>query len=67
MHEAHDGSPAFVFDLMEPRRATVDRKILGFIKGYVFDPADFTIRMDGVCRINPELARMVATASTRRI
>jgi CRISPR-associated endonuclease Cas1 len=33
MHEARDGSSAFVFDLMEPERPTVDRKVLEFIKG----------------------------------
>jgi len=30
-----------------------------FVKGHVFDPADFHIRSDGVCRLNPETARMV--------
>ena len=36
---------------------------LVFVKGHVFDPADFVIRADGVCRRNPEMARMVmATA-----
>jgi CRISPR-associated protein Cas1 len=44
---------------MEPERPVVDRKVLEFIKGYVFDPADFVIRSDGVCRINPEMARCV--------
>jgi hypothetical protein len=28
-------------------------------EGHVFDPADFVIRSDGVCRLNPEMARMV--------
>ena len=60
MHEGNNGSAAFIFDLMEPERAVADRKILEFIKGHVFDPADFVIRSDGVCRLNPELARCVA-------
>ena len=51
--------PAFVFDLMEPERPKVDRAVLDFVKGHVFDPADFVIRADGVCRLNPEMARMV--------
>jgi CRISP-associated protein Cas1 len=59
MHEGHDGSSKFVFDLMEPERPKVDRAVLDFIKATVFDPADFTIRSDGVCRLNPEMARMV--------
>src|ERR1700730_9938089 len=47
MHEARDGSSAFIFDLMEPERPAIDRKVLEFVKGHVFDPADFTIRSDG--------------------
>jgi CRISP-associated protein Cas1 len=39
--------------------------VLDFVKGHVFDPADFVIRTDGVCRLNPEMARMVvANVST---
>jgi CRISPR-associated protein Cas1 len=65
MHEGHDGSSKFVFDLMEPERPKVDRAILDIIKAAVFDPADFTIRGDGVVRLNPQLARtVVALAST---
>jgi CRISP-associated protein Cas1 len=60
MHEARDGSSAFIFDLMEPERPAIDRKVLEFIKLHVFDPADFVIRSDGVCRLNPEMARVVA-------
>jgi CRISP-associated protein Cas1 len=46
MHEAR--SSVFIFDLMEPERPVIDRKVLEFIKGHVFDPADFVIRLDGV-------------------
>jgi CRISPR-associated protein Cas1 len=59
MHEGSDGSSKFIFDLMEPERPKVDRAVLGFVKDHVFDPADFVIRTDGVCRLNPERARMV--------
>jgi CRISPR-associated protein Cas1 len=59
MHEGGDGSSKFIFDLMEPERPKVDRAVLGFIKDHVFDPADVIIRSDGVCRLNPEMARMV--------
>jgi CRISPR-associated protein Cas1 len=38
----------------------VDRNVLEFIRGHVFDPTDFVIRSDGVCRLNPEMARCVA-------
>jgi hypothetical protein len=44
---------------MEPERPKVDRAVLDFVEGHVFDPADFVIRSDGVCRLNPEMARMV--------
>jgi CRISP-associated protein Cas1 len=53
---------------VEPERPRVDRAALDFIKGHVFDPADFVIRTDGVCRLNPEMARMVvAKASAKKI
>jgi CRISPR-associated protein Cas1 len=60
MHEGRDGSSKFVFDLMEPVRPKVDRAVLDFVKATVFDPADFTIRGDGVVRLNPQLAGYVA-------
>jgi CRISPR/Cas system-associated endonuclease Cas1 len=34
MHEGGDGSAAFIFDLMEPHRPAVDRKVLEFVKGH---------------------------------
>jgi CRISP-associated protein Cas1 len=60
MHEGRDGSSKFLFDLMEPERPKADREVLDFVKAMVFDPVDFTIRGDGVVRLNPQLARMVA-------
>jgi hypothetical protein len=39
----------------------VDRAVLVFPKSEVLHPADFTIREDGVVRLNPELARRVAS------
>ena len=29
------------------------------MRAHTFHPADFTIRSDGVCRLNPEMARQV--------
>jgi hypothetical protein len=49
------------FDLMEPERPKVDRAVLDFVKAHVFDPADFVIRIDGVCQLNPEMVRTVVT------
>ena len=59
MHHDRDGAPAFVFDMMEPERPKVDRAVLGFLKSEALHPADFTLRQDGVVRLNPELARRV--------
>jgi CRISPR-associated endonuclease Cas1 len=61
MHYDRDGAPAFVFDMMEPERSKVDRSVLAFLKSEALHPADFTIREDGVVRLNPELARQVAS------
>jgi hypothetical protein len=52
-----DGSSAFVFDMMEPERPKWI-SILEFVKAHKFHAADFVIRADGVCRINPALAGM---------
>ena len=60
MHYERDGAPAFVFDMMEPERPKVDRAVLAFLRTEALHPADFTIREDGVVRLNPELAKGVA-------
>jgi CRISPR-associated protein Cas1 len=67
MHCERDGSPAFVFDLMEPERVKVDWVVLEVLKSEALQhPADFTIREDGVVRLYPELATRVAqTAITQ--
>jgi CRISP-associated protein Cas1 len=65
MHFERDGSPAFVFDMMEPERPKVDRAILGFLRNESLHPADFTIREDGVVRLNPELARTLSGLAAR--
>jgi CRISPR-associated protein Cas1 len=59
MHEGSAGSSKFIFDIMEPERPRVDRAVLDFVKGHVFDSADFVIRSDGVCRLNSEMARLL--------
>jgi CRISP-associated protein Cas1 len=47
MREGSDGPSKFIFDLMEPeRRPRIDRAVLDFVRGYVFDPADFVTRTD---------------------
>jgi CRISPR-associated protein Cas1 len=59
MHADRDDAAAFVLDMMEPERPKVDRAVLAFLRSEALHPADFTIREDGVVRLNPELARMV--------
>jgi CRISPR-associated protein Cas1 len=59
--ESDRGSyPAFALDHIEPMRPVVDRAVLHLIDTTVFTGADFSIQHDGVCRLNPELARRVA-------
>jgi CRISPR-associated protein Cas1 len=45
--------------MMEPERPKVDRSVLEFVKAHKFHAADFVIRTDGVCRLNPQMARRV--------
>ncbi len=66
MHYDRDGAPAFVFDLMEPERPKVDRAVLAFLKSEALHSADFTLREDGVVRLNPEWARRVARLAARK-
>ena len=44
---------------VEPMRPVVDRAILDLVNTETFTGADFSIQHDGVCRLNPELARRV--------
>jgi CRISP-associated protein Cas1 len=59
MHHDYRGGPAFVLDHMEPLRPVVDREVLKLVLVNERHPADFVLRRDGVCRLNPQLARHV--------
>lgn len=59
LHHGPTGRSNLVLDLMEPLRPVVDRHVLQFVQAHTFQPADFTIRSDGVCRLNPEMGRQV--------
>lgn len=50
-----------VFDLMEPLRSVVDREVLDLVLSETFSAKDFVVTRDGVCRLNPQLARRVST------
>ena len=58
-HGQFRGKHGLVFDLMEPLRPVVDCGVLEFVQRHVFEPADFTLTREGVCRLNPQLARSV--------
>jgi CRISPR-associated protein Cas1 len=61
LHSGPGARSDFVLDLMEPLRPVVDRKVLQFLQAHTFHPADFSVRSNGVCRLNPELAKRAAT------
>jgi CRISPR-associated protein Cas1 len=56
LHAFEKYRAALVCDLMEPLRPVVDRAVLEFVQTHTFNRSDFTIRSDGVCRINPQMA-----------
>jgi CRISP-associated protein Cas1 len=51
-----------VFDL--PERPKVDEKLLGFIAENTFSAADFVITDSGICRLSPQLARVVCEVAS---
>lgn len=57
---------AFVLDEMEPLRPIVDAAILQLVSNTTFSGADFVLRKDGVCRLNPQLARKVVQVVRRK-
>jgi len=59
-HRRAGNSIPLVYDLMEPLRPIVDRKILEFALSHTFTPGDFTINSQGGCRLNPQMARVIA-------
>jgi CRISP-associated protein Cas1 len=59
LHRFEKYRAALVCDLMEPLRPIVDRTALGLVQSQTFQRADFTLRADGVCRLNPAMARHV--------
>jgi CRISPR-associated endonuclease Cas1 len=57
LHLEEERRSSFVFDLMEPLRPLVDRVVIDFVTSNTFEKVDFEIAKNGVCRLNPELAR----------
>jgi CRISPR-associated protein Cas1 len=65
MHSGRHGKQAFALDLIEPERPVVDRVILDIVRKQRLHSADFIIRKDGVCRLTPQLARLIAAKSSQ--
>lgn len=59
LHTHQKDRAALVFDLMEPLRPVVDRIALEFVQLHTFQRADFMIRDDGVCRLNPQMTKQL--------
>jgi hypothetical protein len=64
LYVCQPGRQALVYDLMEPHRPRVDREVLTFIRSQAFTPRDFVIDATGMCRLHPELARVIAATLT---
>lgn len=61
MHEVKTNRNSFLHDLIELERADIDFQIFSFVRSNVFAADDFIITPEGVVRLNPQLARYVAT------
>lgn len=61
LHVCQPGRDSLVYDLMEPHRPQVHRRVLEFVRSEVFAPRDFVIDSKGTCRLHAELARRVAS------
>lgn len=61
LHGSYREKHALVYDLMEPLRPILDCELLKFVQRYTFESSDFTLMTDGVCRVNPQLARCVVS------
>ena len=59
LHSYHHDKQPLVYDLMEPLRPIVDRAVLEIVQSHTFSPGDFTVMPNGVCRLNPHLAKAI--------
>jgi len=65
MHHSREGFPAYIYDVIEPERPKVDAAIVAFTRSRKFSGADFILRKDGVCRLSPQLARVIAMVASQ--
>jgi CRISP-associated protein Cas1 len=66
-HSTEKYRDALVLDRMEPMRPVVDGAILRLITSDTLHAGDFTITNEGVCRLNPQLARKVVAVTSAGI
>ena len=59
IHSSGINRHSLVFDLMEPLRPIMDKRILEFILERTFSPDDFILNKNGVCRLHPQFARFI--------
>jgi CRISPR-associated endonuclease Cas1 len=64
LHVSKKRRVALVYDLMEPLRPRVDRRVLDFAREHTFSPSDFVMTPKGVCRLHPQLIRHVTLLGT---
>lgn len=57
LHAMQHSRESLIFDLMEPLRPRADQRVIEFIRSATFIPDDFSISMQGVCKLNPQMAR----------
>ncbi len=65
LHGSYGGKHGFVYDIMEPLRPVIDRRILEFVQSQAFAPQDFVMAGDGACRLNSQLARCLVKVAER--
>jgi len=61
LHADKKGRASLVYDLMEPLRPLIDRKLIEMIQTRSFAAGDFFLHPSGVVRLNPKLAKYVAS------
>jgi len=63
LHAMKHGRSSLIFDLMEPLRPKLDRLLIGFIRQTSFTKDDFSLSINGVCKLNPQFARRIVSIS----
>lgn len=59
IHSNWEDRSSLVFDLMEPVRPIMDKKVLEFVLRHKFSPDDFILNKNGICRLHPQFARFI--------